>query len=386
MEDQPEYDGHKSYASGYIARERAEQRIVKVPLDYVDMMNGNVYAAMLLAQIVYWHGADSEGKSRLKVKRDGHWWLAKEYKDWWDECRIREGTARKHIDQMVKSGILIRKHFRFGGMRTTHLRIDWKIFKEKLAEVQDVNAPPVSYNVADRNATTYPTGTLQRSGPLTETTTENTTTRADDAAGCDFDDLPTMHDNTEFITGEKPNGRKAQDDLQVMARPVYAVLLSTGINPTSAIKAARWIPASVAFGSVFQWLSRQVEETVANGHLRGLFAQQITNPTMKPPPKFVTLAKLDEARRHDLTLYVRAIQAHPEQQEHPPAKWVGASQKTVDLFLSICTRGSNRDPTKHYAWRDDSALWPAVEAWAGEDAWTEDVNAWIESKRQEVTA
>jgi hypothetical protein len=389
MEDRPEYDGHTSYAAGYMAREKVEQRAVKVPLDYVDMMNGNVYAAMLLAQIVYWHGKDDKGKTRLKVKRDGHMWLAKEYGDWWDECRIKESTAKKHINQMVEDGILIKANFRFYGLKTTHIRINWDVFKKKLAKVQGIETVAVSYVVSDRSDTTCPTQELQRSRPLTEITSENTTTTAGDAVAVVTDDPPTpgFGDNTAFITGEKPNGNGAKpvDWETVKARPILQVLKQTRINKKSALDAASWIPESVAYGAAFCHIHEQAQSSATNNHTRGNFVLDICDRDCHIPRKYMALAQLKPPTRRTLVLAARALQASPGSLPDTVASWLPNDFKALLCFLEVCTRGPDNDPAKHYAWRDDSALWPAVVAWAGETAFTDDLEAWIDEKL-EVTA
>lgn len=72
-EDAPQYDTQQqsSFERGYQIREHAASYQVAVPLLYIDLCDGNMYDAILFAQIMYWHGKSKTGKPRLRVRRDG---------------------------------------------------------------------------------------------------------------------------------------------------------------------------------------------------------------------------------------------------------------------------------------------------------------------------
>ena len=63
-------------------------------------------------------------------------------KDWWDECRVNEHTARKSINRMVKRGLLIKATYKFNGNPTTHIRINWDRFEEMVIETQPWGVGP----------------------------------------------------------------------------------------------------------------------------------------------------------------------------------------------------------------------------------------------------
>lgn len=89
---------------------------------YVDI-TGDLVAGALLGQILYWFGADRNGRARARIRKDGYLWIAKGRADWWDEIRI----SAKQYDRAAK--ILKEKKFieirtmKFNGNPTSHIRI-----------------------------------------------------------------------------------------------------------------------------------------------------------------------------------------------------------------------------------------------------------------------
>jgi len=122
-----------SYFDGWTSGEAADQDVIKVKRVYIDMCGGNLVDAVLFSQIMYWHGRDKTGKTRLRVERDGHWWLAKRYEDWNEECRINANTARDVIKRLCDIGLLEKKIFHFKGRPIVHIRIVHEVF-QRLAE------------------------------------------------------------------------------------------------------------------------------------------------------------------------------------------------------------------------------------------------------------
>ncbi len=92
--------------------------------DYIELLRGDISAALMLSQIVYWYlPSKKTGKSKLRVFRGGRWWLAKSHQDWSDECGFSRMQARRCI-KVLKEAHLIECHiFRFAGSPTMHLRL-----------------------------------------------------------------------------------------------------------------------------------------------------------------------------------------------------------------------------------------------------------------------
>jgi hypothetical protein len=118
--------GMSDFIQGWLLSEDAAQDIVAVKRIYVDICDRNLHSGVMLSQIMFWHGKSKEtGKPRLQIFREGHYWLAKSYQDWWDECRVNEHTARKCIAHLEKLGLIETRLWKFAGTPTKHIRIVW---------------------------------------------------------------------------------------------------------------------------------------------------------------------------------------------------------------------------------------------------------------------
>lgn len=158
---------------------------------YVDM-TGDLIAGLLLSQIVYWHLPDKKGQSKLRVYKDGFYWIAKQRDDWWDEVRIRPKRFDRACDILVKKGIVVKAYYRFNGLRMMHLRIDHSVFME----LWEQGVSPQSPDGEDRPDPTV--------NPLTETTTEITTKKIAEAA-----ETPKTSDPPPIISVQHHHGLRA---------------------------------------------------------------------------------------------------------------------------------------------------------------------------------
>lgn len=169
------------FFDGWIASESQDHDAIKVKRLYVDINEGNWYDAALFSQIMYWHGRNKEtGKRRLQIERNGFFWLAKRYEDWWRECRVSAETAKKSIARMVKRGLLVKNVWLFDGKPTVHVRVNIEGFEllanhciaenKELAEDFELNRS----NVPNGKGTIDQMETVQNTDSITETTTETT--------------------------------------------------------------------------------------------------------------------------------------------------------------------------------------------------------------------
>ena len=129
---------------------------------YVDIA-GDLIAGLLLSQIIYWHLPSKNGQSKLKsIRRDGHYWIAKSYADWWDEIRISQYQAKRALTILANTGIVEVKIFKFNGAPTAHVRLVFEAFMEQWNE-------EVSQNIAIGNATKSRMETRESRDSLIET-------------------------------------------------------------------------------------------------------------------------------------------------------------------------------------------------------------------------
>ena len=120
------------FVEAWLRGESEQQDAITVKRVYIDINGGSLIDGTIFSQIMYWHGYDKSGKTRLRIKKDGELWLAKSYDDWWEECRIRPATARKSITRMVDSGLLIKVLYKFNGNPTIHVRLNWEEFIKRV--------------------------------------------------------------------------------------------------------------------------------------------------------------------------------------------------------------------------------------------------------------
>jgi hypothetical protein len=115
----------------FITWERSTEDTIDVKKVYIDMAD-DLLGGILLSQIVYWYLPSKNGKSKLRVKREGHFWIAKKVKDWYDEIRFSEQNYKTAIKKLEKSDLIIKKRFKFDGAPTTHIRLNIPVFLAKL--------------------------------------------------------------------------------------------------------------------------------------------------------------------------------------------------------------------------------------------------------------
>jgi len=171
----------------FLRWESASRDTIDFKKIYVDM-TGDLLAGLLLSQIVYWYLPDRLGQSKLRVKKDDNWWVVRRREEWWDEVRISPKQFDRAAGILLEKGLIIKDYFRFGGMRTMHIRLNYdafmRLWSEQIAAQNPVlpkgkDRPPVLPKGEDRSSPKGKTGLDERVRPLTENTTETTTESAD---------------------------------------------------------------------------------------------------------------------------------------------------------------------------------------------------------------
>lgn len=118
----------------FLLWEQATRDCIDVKKIYVDMAD-DLVAGILLSQIVYWNLPSKQGKTKLRVEKDGYLWLAKGREDWWDECRIKPRQFDTAFKKLEEQGLVEKKTFKFNGDPTIHIRILWDKFLPRLQEL-----------------------------------------------------------------------------------------------------------------------------------------------------------------------------------------------------------------------------------------------------------
>jgi hypothetical protein len=119
----------------FIYWEQSSRDTIDFKKSYVDLAD-DLVAGLLLSQIVYWHLPSKEtGKTKLRVKKDGHLWIAKGREDWWEEIRITGKQFDRASNILAKKGLIEKKRFKFNSNPTVHVRLIWENFLPRLEDI-----------------------------------------------------------------------------------------------------------------------------------------------------------------------------------------------------------------------------------------------------------
>lgn len=88
------------------------------------LVDGDAVVALFLSQVIYWHGAKSNGKPRFDVvDKGGHYWLAKSSKEWEQETLLTRKQVARCVKILSDTGIIRTKVMRWKGAPTLHFQL-----------------------------------------------------------------------------------------------------------------------------------------------------------------------------------------------------------------------------------------------------------------------
>lgn len=139
---------------------------------FIDLTE-DLIAGLLLSQIFYWHGENTEGKTRISYQRDGKTWLVKQRGEWWEEIRITEKQYDRASKILQERGLIEVKVWRspfYDGNKAIHLRLTDNFY----ISISDLllNSPKV--NLEEPKFPKGQDGNSPKVNILSETTTETT--------------------------------------------------------------------------------------------------------------------------------------------------------------------------------------------------------------------
>lgn len=69
---------------------------------------GNINAAIVLHEIVFWFTPTKSGKPHKSggIQRDGKWWIARSYEDWWETKRLTPKQAKNALKKLKDLGFI----------------------------------------------------------------------------------------------------------------------------------------------------------------------------------------------------------------------------------------------------------------------------------------
>lgn len=171
--------------------------------EYVQI-GGDLAVGSLLAQVHYWSLPSANGKSKLRVKRDGHLWVAKTREEWCRETGLTLKQYKRAIAILKAKGLVESRVMKFGPNTVTHLRLRAEAFDASLAFVRgiDVEAP---------NGPTGWSQTAQLDGPFGTTPYTVTTTGTTTESTCEKPGAVSDHAET----GPQPPGKGNQGEMNL---------------------------------------------------------------------------------------------------------------------------------------------------------------------------
>lgn len=134
--------------SDFLRWEQTAKKAVYVKLIYFDMAE-DTDAGVLLARIIYWHLPDDDGKTRLRVDKHGHLWIAKQRHEWWDECRLSQRQIDNAVKKLSALHLIQSRRFQFGAHRLPipHIRL---LHEEFMARFEYfLHHPPTNPGIPD---------------------------------------------------------------------------------------------------------------------------------------------------------------------------------------------------------------------------------------------
>jgi hypothetical protein len=164
----------------FIRWEESSRDTIDVKRIYVHLA-GDLVAGVLLSQIVFWFLPRKDGEEKLSVERDGRLWLAKSREAWWDECCVTPKQVDRCLAELEGRGLIWTSVFRFNGLPTKHVSLNWAELITQLAEgknefnqrvkTESTKPPDHSLPLGD------PVLTLSANSSNTERTAESTEER-----------------------------------------------------------------------------------------------------------------------------------------------------------------------------------------------------------------
>mgnify|MGYP000905340865 CR=1 FL=1 len=162
----------------FLTWEKASKDTIDFKKVYVDIAE-DVLAGLLLSQIIFWHLPNAKtGRNKLKVRRNGKTWLAKNRTDWWEEIRLSPKQYDTAIGKLVNKGIVEVENTMFNGKKTPHIYLCQERLIELLNHQLNPSSPKLFGILPNGGNRYYPIGKIglaQSVIPLTEITTEITT-------------------------------------------------------------------------------------------------------------------------------------------------------------------------------------------------------------------
>lgn len=146
-----------------------QSNILTIPRVYISLLNGDINAALLLNQIIYWSDRSS--------RSDG--WFYKSYKEWEEEIGMSQFQVNRAAKKLKELNIIETKRKKANNAPTIHYRLNFRLLTNLIIEKLDYQETSLSNNlILDYQETSQSMDyqeTSQSLTEITETTTKNKT-------------------------------------------------------------------------------------------------------------------------------------------------------------------------------------------------------------------
>jgi hypothetical protein len=162
------------FAQAYLAAKSEEKNKVMLYLDHVDINDGYLHDAVLFSQIMYWHIPNKKNMSKMRVKHEGHYWIAKKHDDWYAECRVKAPMVRKALKRIEERNLIHYAVIGFGGKKTPIVRINWEGFQSAITAQYDTLYQANMIHCIESNTVTTSTETTKEKDSTVTSSGEQT--------------------------------------------------------------------------------------------------------------------------------------------------------------------------------------------------------------------
>jgi hypothetical protein len=107
----------------YSAMQKASEDRIGCQKIYIDM-TGDIEAAFVLDEIIYYTLPRDGHKSGLRIWKGGYLWMAVRRSEWWERKRLTERQADRAIEKLIELNLITKSVHKFNGQPTTHIRLN----------------------------------------------------------------------------------------------------------------------------------------------------------------------------------------------------------------------------------------------------------------------
>lgn len=139
------------------SQDHPDNRGVWLEMWVVDLVGGDLSAALLLSQLLWWHQPAKSGRPKLHFEREGHLWLVRTDDDWWTDCRLTMRQVRRIRMNLEEAGLVQHKVVKVGHKTVSAWRPHLAVIQAALDQNEEagqerVGVTPTRHSRTDANA------------------------------------------------------------------------------------------------------------------------------------------------------------------------------------------------------------------------------------------